>query len=74
MKPEPGDTFDNTLEKLEFLKSILDDDDESSEFDELIEMVMMYGEALTISTEHDPDYYADLQEMPPHYWGGEDGN
>ena len=74
VKPEPGDTFDNAIEKLEYLKSIFESDDENSEFDQLIETVINYREALNDTTEHDPDYYDDLAEMEPHYWEGEDGS
>jgi hypothetical protein len=74
VKPEPGDTYDDAQEKLECLKFIFDDDDEASEFDKLFEMLNFYKEAKNDTTEHDPDYYDDLSEMAPHYWGGDDGN
>ena len=53
VKPEPGDTFDDAIEKLEFLKSIFDDDDdETSAFDQLMEMANAFKEALDDTTEH----------------------
>ena len=67
VKCEPGDTFDDAIEKLEYLKSTFESDDENSEFDQLIETVINYKEALNDTTENDTDYYGDLAEMAPHY-------
>ena len=82
MKKEPGDTLDVTVAKLEALKKLLEPeikDEEPSEFDNLIETVKNTQELLDSIVnsnieEDDYEYLNEPDDLPPHYWGGEDGN
>ena len=61
-KPEP-DIFNDTREKLEYLKLIFDGYNEVLEVDQLIERVIGYREGLNDTTDHDPEYFVDHFEM-----------
>ena len=80
MEQEPNDTLDDTIAKLEALKSLLEpDNDETkeSEIDKLIAEVQIMKEA--IENMHKDDYdeedFEDMDDgLPRHYWGGEDAS
>ena len=84
MKQEPGETLDDTIKKLEALKTMLeptnDDETKESEFDNLILLVKSTKEAIetlvNTEDEYDKEYLDNLFDdgLPRHYWGGEDGN
>lgn len=79
IKKEDGETFDDQIEKLEALKRLLEPQEPAdSVFDDLIEKIKTVKEAVNNLSRNDEeevswsDYYDD--EIPEHYWGGEDGN
>ena len=84
LKQEPGETLDDTIYKLESLKSILepnhDNTEDESELDKLIESAKVTKEAIeniaNSKDDYDDEYLQDLMDnsLPRHYWGGEDGN
>ena len=84
LKQEPGETIDDTIFKLESLKSILEpshgNPEEESELDKLIESAKVTKEAIenlaNTEDDYDEEYFQGLMDesLPRHYWGGEDGN
>ena len=79
IKQDDNETLDDQIEKLEALKRLLEPEDaEDSMLDELIERIKTVKEAITDLDKNEEvscsDFYDDDDELPPYYWGGEDGN
>ena len=83
IQQDDEETLDDTIAKLEAFKKMLEpeSDEKESKFEELIQMVKTAKKAIdNLNKNHDEldeDYYDDLRpddDLPRHYWGGEDGN